>query len=107
MKWKQCWDVKKCGREPGGQNAEELGVCAAALPSKFDGVNDGKCGGRFCWSVAGTLCGGSPQGTYSEKITSCLSCEFLQQVETEEGKRFALTPQHAILMREIEEPRNK
>lgn len=103
MKKQQCWEVKKCGREPGGENVETLGICSAALPGEFDGVNYGEVGGRFCWSIAGTLCEGKVQGTYCKKINNCLSCEFLQQVEQEEGKRFLLTPQHAILMREVEE----
>lgn len=98
MKKKQCWEVKKCGREPGGENAETLGVCKAALPSEYDAVNDGELGGRFCWGIAGTLCGGEAQGEYCKKIHTCLSCEFLQQVEREEGKKFILTPQHAILV---------
>ncbi len=100
---KQCWEVKKCGREPGGENAEELGVCKAAIPGEYDGINDGEVGGRFCWSIAGTLCEGEVQGEYCKKIHSCLSCEFLQQVEEEEGKKFILTPQHAIIMREAKE----
>jgi len=29
-KKKNCWEFMKCGREPGGVNAIELGVCRAA-----------------------------------------------------------------------------
>jgi hypothetical protein len=97
---KQCWQVKMCGREPGGKKVEELGVCKASLPSEYNGINEGEVGGRFCWAIAGTLCGGEPQGEYSKKIHNCLSCEFLQLVEEEEGNRFILTPQHAILILE-------
>ncbi len=57
MERKNCWEVKACGREPGGKNAGFLGICPSALLSKFDGINGGKCGGRFCWNIAGTLCG--------------------------------------------------
>jgi len=102
MKRKNCWEVKRCGREPSGENSKKLGICPAALPNEYDGVNNGKHGGRFCWAIAGTLCGGEAQGTYSKKIVNCLSCEFLQQVEKDEGPNFILTPQHAIAMREFE-----
>jgi hypothetical protein len=95
-----CWEVMKCGRQPEGENAEKLGLCPATLFNEYDGVNEGKHGGRFCWAIAGTLCGGDAQGTYSKKILNCLHCEFLKQVEKYEGKNFVLTPQKAIVIRE-------
>ena len=101
MKKKQCWEVKKCGRQPEGENIDKHGICPAALPNEHDGLNEGEYGGRFCWAIAGTLCGEEPQGIYSEKIITCLSCEFLQQIEKEEGKNFILTPQHAMIMQEL------
>ena len=91
MERKNCWEVKKCGREPGGENAEELGVCAAAIDSKYEGVNKGKHAGRFCWVVAGTLCNGQIQGTFAEKLLNCLECEFLKQVNEQEDREFVLT----------------
>ena len=33
-----CWELKKCEREPDGQNAEKLCVCEASGESKFDGI---------------------------------------------------------------------
>jgi len=84
--------MKQCGREPGGKNAEQLGICPAALPSNFDGANHGQRAGRFCWAVAGTLCKGKQQGTFAKKLMSCLQCEFLQQVNEDEGRNFILTP---------------
>ena len=27
---KNCWEIKKCGRETGGPKSKELGVCVAA-----------------------------------------------------------------------------
>jgi hypothetical protein len=93
MKSRNCWEAKKCGRQPGGENAEKLGICPAALPNEyFDGVNKGKHCGRFCWAVAGTLCGGKVQGTYAKKLMHCLGCEFLKQVNEDEGRNFILTP---------------
>jgi len=95
MERKNCWEVKKCGREPSGENVEKLGVCPAALPNEYNGVNKGKHAGRFCWAVAGTLCEGEVQGTYAKKLMGCLGCEFLKQVNEEEGRNFILTPQKA------------
>ena len=80
-----CWEYKKCGREPGGTSIAERGVCPAAADASFDGINSGKCGGRFCWAVAGTFCGGKPQGTYAQKRKSCLNCHFYHLVQAEEG----------------------
>lgn len=45
-----CWEYRKCGREVAGANAEELGVCPAALPGEHDGTNKGRFGGRICWA---------------------------------------------------------
>lgn len=80
-----CWEYKECGREPGGEKAGEFGVCPAASDTSFDGINTGRCAGRFCWAVAGTFCGGNVQGTFAEKRDSCLSCNFFNRVQAEEG----------------------
>jgi hypothetical protein len=95
MERKNCWEIKGCGRQPGGDKVEELGVCSAALPGAFDSVNKGECAGRFCWAVAGTLCGGKAQGTYAKKLANCLACPFLLQVQVDEGRFFVLLPKDA------------
>lgn len=81
-----CWEYMNCGREPGGKKAEEFGVCPAAKDLSFDGLNRGKNGGRICWAVAGTFCGGKVQGTYAEKRKSCINCEFYKSVRKEQRK---------------------
>jgi len=80
-----CWEFKKCGREPGGSKAKDLGVCPASTEARLDGMNDGKNGGRACWALTGTLCGGQVQGTFAAKVGNCLKCEFYQKVGQEEG----------------------
>jgi hypothetical protein len=60
-----CWEFTKCGREEGGKNAEELGVCPA-YPDH----------GTHCARVAGTLCEGQTQGTFAQKLQNCGECEF-------------------------------
>ena len=74
-----CWQVMACGREPGGTNATERGVCPAAADRSYDGINSGQFGGRICWAVAGTLCQGRVQGEFAKKLGDCRRCEFFQQ----------------------------
>lgn len=86
-----CWEVKKCGREPGGAKVGELGACPAAQ-ADIVGINGGTRGGRICWAVAGTLCGGQVQGTFAQKVANCMNCEFYLTVKREEGAAFKLIP---------------
>ncbi len=86
-----CWEYKKCGREPGGENAEEMGVCLAATNERLDGIHRGKNAGRVCWIVAGTMCGGDVQGTFANKYKDCRECSFYQLVREEEGTQFLVT----------------
>ena len=88
MNKKNCWEVKKCGREIGGSNVDELGVCPVANAKDYNGVNDGVNAGRTCWAVAGSLCGGEVQGTFVSKIESCMKCDFYLLVVREECCRF-------------------
>ena len=90
-----CWEYKKCGREPGGANANQLGVCPAAITKCLNKMNSGKNGGRSCWAVAGTLCGGQVQGTFASKVGNCMKCDFYQLVRQEEGVSY-VTPQEII-----------
>ncbi len=80
-----CWEVLKCGREEGGSKVNEMGVCPAASDSFSNSINGGKNGGRICWAVAGTFCGGKVQGSHADKLLSCMTCEFFKKVEEEEG----------------------
>ncbi len=85
-----CWDFKHCGRQPGGAKAAELGVCPAATEVIYDGKNGGKNAGRYCWKVAGTLCGGKIQGTWAKKMDNCLACDFFKQLKSDEGSSFKM-----------------
>ena len=95
MPKQNCWDVKKCGREPGGAKLAELGACPAATDKSSDGINNGRAAGRYCWAVTGTLCGGEVQGTMAKKTTTCMACDFFQQVKQEEDAAFVLTKHRA------------
>ena len=75
----------KCGREPGGEKAHELGECPAAIDSTFNGFNLGQNSGRACWLTAGTFRNGKVQGSLAEKRVSCRECDFYQKVNNEES----------------------
>jgi hypothetical protein len=77
----------RCGREPRGARVADLGVCPATLERRTDGMNRGINGGRVCYAVAGTLCGGKIQGTFASKLASCLACDFYRLVRREEADR--------------------
>ena len=87
MSRQNCWEFKKCGREPGGAKTAELGVCPAATTAKASGINGGKNGGRACWAISGTFCGGKVQGTFAAKLAGCMSCEFYKLIQSDEGDK--------------------
>ena len=90
MKKKEnCWEYMQCGREPGGKNVANRGLCPAAASEEYDGVNNGLKGGRFCWKISGTMCFDSIKGNCVPEITSCLLCPFFKKVKEEEGDSFA------------------
>lgn len=101
-----CWEFKKCGREPGGENIETYGVCPAATATSFDGFHGGVCAGRACWAVAGTFCGGQPQGTFARKIKNCAKCDFHQLVITEE-KQYKSAVSHLNKIKKAENKKKK
>ena len=80
-----CWENKQCGREPGGSKVKELGICPAATEKRVNKINNGINGGRSCWAVAGTLCGGKVNGTAALKILNCMQCYFYKMVWKEEN----------------------
>jgi len=71
-----CWEHMKCGREPGGDKVAELGLCRVAIDKSLNGLNSGINGGRICFAIAGTFCGGEVQGTFAKELGSCTKCEF-------------------------------
>jgi hypothetical protein len=95
-----CWEFKKCGREPEGDHAADLGICPAAVEEKLDGSHGGRNAGRSCWVVAGTLCKGEVQGTFAQKYKNCEVCDFYRAVKQEEFPKFTLS---AVLMRKLSE----
>ncbi len=79
-----CWEYKRCGRQPGGKNEASLGTCSAATQQLANGIHGGTNGGRACWVIAGTLCGGKVQGSFADKQAACQDCDFYKIVERQE-----------------------
>ena len=104
MRKTNCWEFLKCGREPGGAKAKELGVCPVATNVCLNGLNCGKNAGRCCWAVGGTFCEGDVEGVFARKLTSCLDCGFFKLVAKEEGANLKTTKD---VLKKIEQEKNK
>ncbi len=86
-----CWEYKKCGRQPQGPHVKDMGLCPASLEEALDGTHDGVNGGRACWVVAGTFCQGKVQGAFAQKFKNCETCDFYLLVKSEERFGFTLS----------------
>ena len=86
-----CWELKKCGRQPGGDKVGESGVCPATTEVRLNGIYSGRNGGRVCWTISGTLCGGKVQGTFASKLGNCFQCDFYKMIIEEEKKNLIKT----------------
>jgi hypothetical protein len=71
-----CWEIKKCERQQGGKEVNELGECVASKEMM----------GHSCWAIAGTLCGGKIQGTVAQKAGFCTPCEVYQLYNRSRGR---------------------
>ncbi|MBI5497746.1 MAG: hypothetical protein HY904_22255 [Deltaproteobacteria bacterium] len=80
-----CWEFKKCGREPGGSRVREMGPCPAATCAPADGFLGGSQGGRACAYLTGTFCSGVVEGTYRIKEKQCQECDFYRHLRASHG----------------------
>jgi hypothetical protein len=80
-----CWEYKKCGREPGGPKADTLGICPSSTNILANGLNEGKNGGRICWAIAGTFSQSEKKCTFARTIAFCTVCDFYITVQKEEN----------------------
>ncbi len=85
---KNCWEVMKCERQPGGKYEGDFGTCPASTDSSYSGIHGGKNAGRACWAVAGTMAPGRPVATFVEKCSDCTQCKFYKRVQKEEQDNF-------------------
>lgn len=96
MRKKNCWEVKKCGRQPGGDQVAQKGTCPASTLVAVNGINNGINGGRSCWALTGTMSGPPEkvQGSFARHLSiSCYECDFFEQVMMEEQENFEGTVQ--------------
>lgn len=85
---KNCWEVKACER-----CTTVLGddACPVCKETKLHGVHGGLNGGRACWSIPHTKCGGITQGSFGEKFKNYAECDFYNMVKKEEEGSFQLS----------------
>ncbi len=63
-------------------------ACPVCKETKLHGVHGGVNGGRACWSIPHTKCGGITQGSSSEKYMNCTECDFYNMAKKEEEGAF-------------------
>ena len=90
MKKTNCWELKQCGREPGGIKSA-LGVCPAASEGYLNNIHGGDFAGRACWVISGTFCDDQQQGSFANKFEKCSQCHFYRLVRQEEGRTFMVS----------------
>lgn len=83
-----CWEIRNCGKQPGGRNVDHAGICPAANKIYATGVNGGFHAGRACWAIEKTFCGAGKHATPAEKQQTCGECIVYKQVKKEEGDHF-------------------
>ena len=83
MSHQNCWEFKKCGRQPCGPKIEKLGICPVASFSAADGFGGGKNGGRACVYITGTFCSSTVKGTHKEIEKKCPQCDFYHVLKNE------------------------
>ena len=71
-----CWEFKRCGREPGGENAFADGICPAAIESRANGIHQGMNGGRCCWVISDSYCKIGEKDDVAGTFVECRNCEF-------------------------------
>lgn len=88
LRKQNCWEAKRCGREPGGMRANEFGVCPAAAYEQADGYCGGMNGGRGCAFIVGNFGSRALPGTHRDPTKNCLACSFYRTLRVEEGTDF-------------------
>ena len=72
-----CWEVKSCGKCTTILGDDACPVCKEV---NLHGIHDGVNGGRACWTISHTRCGGTTQGTFESKFHNCKECDFYKLV---------------------------
>lgn len=75
-----CWEFMKCGRQPGVSTLMTSGCVLLRGRADLMVFMTERIAGRACWVVAGSLCGGTIQGSFAEKFRNCEKCNFYKRV---------------------------
>lgn len=89
---RNCWEIARCGREPGGSQAQALGVCPAALGESGNSIRHIEASERVSGTVTGNLCYAEIQGTTASQPEACPHCEATWRIQGDEGPRPAQAP---------------
>jgi hypothetical protein len=82
-----CWEYKKCGREPGGKYVEKYGICLVAIEKNCDGLNGGKNGGRSCWLWRESACAKIMKKSSIQNIRECRACAVYNSIKSKRLKQ--------------------
>ena len=85
-----CWEVIKCGREPGGKSHVEKGVCPVTVFTAADGFLGGENGGRACVFIVGSLAMDKTIGTCERANGDCFKCKFFKRLKKQYKRAFRL-----------------
>jgi hypothetical protein len=83
-----CWEFMDCGYARRGDKTDIGGICPVLSANEYDGINDGKSGGRYCWNVKEAFCqmGG---GSLNVVLTlTCFKCDFYRYVHDQQKAQF-------------------
>lgn len=80
-----CWEVKGCGFDRVGPGQP---VCPAVTCEIADGFLGGKNGGRACFFIPDTLCGGEGLCSTEDKEGRCAQCRFFRDLKDNYGATF-------------------
>lgn len=102
-----CWEFNKCGREPGGSNAAEFGVCPVTTCQIADDFCGGINGGRSCSFLSKLLfldCNEAKRLSEKDilidkKAGWCEGCRFYEILKDECGEEFSLSNLKKFLAR--------
>ncbi len=83
-----CWEFNHCGREFGGSEIHQYGVCQSVTFTAFNGTNNGFNAGRYCWAVSGSIKDSPKTCIHHPPFEDCEQCEFYLSVKEEENINF-------------------
>lgn len=88
---RNCWEFCICEKHENGASGKKNGACPAYMETGLNGIHGGKNGGRACWLIEGTKCGGTIKRILIPKSINCRLCGFKKAVLNEEKQDLAIS----------------